>query len=115
MHGAENVGYHQSTGASFGIKLDVSAIGGGTDTVEGNSTLSGGIDALDGNSNNAPLILGEIGQISVRRSGTRSRCWRAMMRGLCGACACGREVHEVVRDAQVRTQDHVDRSIVLAA
>ena len=45
-----------------------------------------------------------------RSAGCRRR--RVVMRGPC-VCACGREVDEMVRDAQVGAQDDVNRSVVL--
>jgi len=35
------------------------------------------------------------------------------MRGSCCACACGREVDEMIGDAQVWAQDHINGSVVL--
>jgi hypothetical protein len=114
MHGAKDVGHYQAASTSVGVKLYVLAAGKSTNTVEGNRTLNCGVNALDGNSDNTPLVVRQVNQKMHIPVGRSAGCWsrRVVMRGT-SVCACWREVDEVVRDAQVGAQDHVNRSVVL--
>lgn len=115
MHCTKDIGDYQSPSTGIGIELDVLAIRSSANTVESDRTLNCSVDAFHCYTDDAPLVVRQVYKQVYVPVGRRTGGWRrrVVVRSPCCACTGRWEVDEMICDAQVWTQDHVDGSVVL--